>query len=295
MTKAKKSAIITFVNNFTKHHLISINLFAFSVNKKAVFKPTIFYFRRIKMAKKILAALLCAIMLVFFTGCSPAEKISGWLDDVSTLIPNDVELIIAQILGTETETEEHEIIFSEGYVSMLENGTYYMSYVLSDGTEVMYGSNGVRTGSSYPEPAELEGVEPEYDENGNEIEPEIPHEHIVLFEGTYYYIDDDQMKMFTVDPNNYKAVPFEISANNIKLTATGNETFANKNCRFERWNTTEGDITFYFENTVLCGMKIEQGNTVVLENITAFNKYLNPSLVSMPESYKIVEYWVPEG
>jgi arginyl-tRNA synthetase len=38
-----------------------------------------------------------------------------------------------------------------------------------------------------------------------------------------------------------------------------------------------------------------EGKTVVLENITAFNKYLNPSLVSMPESYKIVEYWVPEG
>ncbi len=247
------------------------------------------------MAKRILAALICAVMLISFSGCSPAEAISGWLDEASALIPNDVEMIIAQILGTETETEEHEIIFSEGYVNMLKTGTYYMAYVLSDGTEVMYGSNGVRTGSSYPEPAELEGVEPQYDENGNEIEPEIPHEHIVLFGGTYYYIDDDQMKMFTVNPDNYKAVPFEISANNIKLTATGSESFAGKNCRFERYNTSEGDITFYFENTVLYGMKIEQGKTVVIENITAFNKYLNPALVSMPETYKIVEYWVPES
>ena len=247
------------------------------------------------MAKKILAALLCAIMLVFFTGSSPAEKISGWLDDVSALIPNDVEMIIAQILGTETEKEDHEIIFSEGYVNMLKTGTYNMTYVLSDGTEVFQGSNGVRTGSSYPEPAELENTEPQYDENGNEIEPEIPHEHIVLFEGTYYYIDDDQMKMFTVNPENYKAVPFEISVNNIKLTAAGTETFSGKNCRFERWNTTDGDITFYFENTLLFGLKVEQGKTVVIENITAFNKYLNPSLASMPETYKIVEYWVPES
>ena len=245
------------------------------------------------MAKRFFAALLCAIMLVSFSGWSPAETISGWLDDVSALIPNDVELIIAQILGTETEKEEHEIIFSEGYVNMLKNGTYYMVYSLSDGTEVMYGSNGVRTGSSYPEPSELKDTEPEYDENGNEIAPEIPHEHIVLSEGTYYYIDDDQSKMFTVNPENYKAVPFEISVSNIKLIATGNESFGGKNCRFERYTTSEGEITFYFENTVLYGMTVNQGKNITVENITAFNKYLNPSLVSMPESYKIVEYWVP--
>ncbi|MBP1569644.1 MAG: hypothetical protein J6C34_06755 [Oscillospiraceae bacterium] len=243
------------------------------------------------MAKKILAALLAAVMLVSFSGCSPAETISGWLDEAGALIPNDVEMIISQIFGTETETEEHEIYFSEGYVNMLKSGTYFMTYVLPDGTEVMYGSNGVRTGTSYPEPAELEGTEPQYDENGNEIEPEIPHEHIVLSEGIYYYIDDNQAKMFTVNPENYKAVPFEISAENIKLTAAGNESFAGKDCRFERYSTNEGDITFYFENTVLVGMKIEQGRTVVLENITAFNKYLNPSLVSMPDSYTIVQYW----
>lgn len=245
------------------------------------------------MAKRFFAALLCAIMLVSFSGCSPAETISGWLDDVSALIPNDVELIIAQILGTETEKEEHEIIFSEGYVNMLKTGTYYMVYTLSDGTEVMHGSNGVRTGSSYPEPAELKDTEVKYDENGNAIEPEIPHEHIVLSEGTYYYIDDNQSKMFTVNPENYKAVPFEIYVSNIRLIATGNESFGGRNCRFERYTTSEGEITFYFENTVLYGMTVNQGKNITVENITAFNKYLNPSLVSMPESYKIVEYWVP--
>lgn len=243
------------------------------------------------MAKRILAAFLCAVMLVSFSGCSPAEKISEWLEEASALIPNDIELIIAQITGMEEETEEHEIYFSEGYVSMLKSGTYFMNYLLADGTEVLYGTNGVRIGTSYPEPAELEGVEPQYDENGNEIEPEIPHEHIVLYEGIYYYIDDDQAKMFTVNPENYKAVPFEISVDNIKLVAAGNESFGGKNCRFERYTTNEGDITFYFENTVLYGMKIEQGRTVVIENIIAFNKYLNPSLVAMPDSYTVVQYW----
>ena len=247
------------------------------------------------MAKKILVALLCAAMLVCFSGCSPAETVSGWFDDLSTLIPNDVELIIAQILGMEEEVTDHEMILSEGYVNMLKNGTYYMSYTLADGTEVMHGCNGVRTGSSYPEPAELEGVEPEYDADGNLIEPEIPHEHIVLYEGIYYYIDDDQAKMFTVNPAEYKAVPFEISTANIVLASTGSETFSGKNCRYEKYSTTDGDITFYFENTVLCGMVIDQGENIVIENITAFNKYLNPTLVSMPESYKIVQHWTPES
>ena len=245
------------------------------------------------MAKRILAALLCAAMLFSFSGCSAAEKISTWLDDISALIPNDVELIIAQMTGMEVEQEDHEIFFSEGYVNMLKSGTYYMSYILSDGTEVMYGTNGVRIGTSYPEPSELEGTSPQYDENGNEIEPEIPHEHIVLYEGTYYYIDDNQSKMFTANPDNYKAVPFGISTANIKLVASGEDFFGGKSCRFERWSTSDGDITFYFENTVLYGMVINQGSTVVVENIVAFNKYLNPSLVAMPDSYKIVQYWVP--
>lgn len=243
------------------------------------------------MAKKILAALLASAMLLCFSGCSPAETVSGWFEQVSALIPNDVEMIISQIIGTEKETEAHEIILSEGYVNMLKNGTYFMSYTLADGTEVMQGSNGVRWGSSYPEPSELENTETLYDDEGNPIPPEIPHEHIVLFEDIYYYIDDNQAKMFTVNPENYKAVPFRISVAGIKLYSTGNEIFGSEECRYERYSTNEGNLTFYFKNTVLKGMKIEQGETIVVENITAFNKYLNPSLVAMPESYATVQHW----
>lgn len=246
------------------------------------------------MAKRIIAALLLVFMLVSFTGCSPAETISGWLDEASALIPNDVEMIIAQITGMEIETEDHEIILSEGYVNMLKSGTYYFAYTLEDGTEVMHGSNGVRTGSSYPEPAELDDSDIEYDEEGNPIPPEIPHEHIVLYEGIYYYIDDDQAKMFTVNPANYKAVPFEISVSGIKLSATGTDNFDGESCRFERYSTDSGDITFYYKNTVLIGMKIDQNGGIIISGITAFNKYLNPSLVAMPDTYKIVQYWTGE-
>ncbi len=246
------------------------------------------------MAKKIISLLLCGIMLISFTGCSPAETISGWFDEIEALIPNDIELIISQILGTEIEKEPHEIILSEGYVNMLKSGTYNMVYNLADGTEVMHGSNGLRIGSSYPEPSEAEQTEPEYDDEGNLIEPDIPQEHIVLFEGIYYYIDDAKSTMFTVNPENYKAVPFEIYTDGIKLSATGTESFSGKDMRFERYSTDKGDITFYYENTVLRGMKISQGSEIVIENITAFNKYLNPSLTAMPESYKIVNYWTAE-
>ena len=246
------------------------------------------------MAKRIISALLCGAMLLVFSGCSPAETISSWVDEASALIPNDIEAIIAQITGTEPEKEEHEIIFSEGYVNMLKNGTYYLEYALDDGTQVLYGTNGVRIGTSYPEPAELDSTDVEYDEDGNPIQPEIPHEHIVLYEGIFYYIDDNQSKMFTVNPANYKVVPYEISVNGIKLSAAGTETFDGKSCRFERYTTNDGNLTFYFENTVLCGILVEQEETVTIKNITAFNKYLNPSLVSMPESYKIVRYWTAE-
>lgn len=245
------------------------------------------------MAKKILSALLCAVMLISFSGCSPAETVSGWLDNVSALIPNDVELIIAQLFGTEINTEEHDIVFSEGYVNMLKNGTYCLRYTLSDGTEVTYGSNGIRTGSTYPEYVNSASSEPQYDENGNEITVSVPQEHIVLSNGTYYYIDDAQAKMFTVNPDNYKAVPFEISTDNISLSAIGEENFGDKLCHFERYSTSNGDITFYFDSTVLFGLKVEQGETVVIENIITFTKYLNHSLVSMPDSYTIVQYWTP--
>lgn len=243
------------------------------------------------MIKKILSVLVCVIMLFAFTGCSPAEVVGGWLDEVENMIPNDVELIISQILGTDKKTEEHEIILSEGYVNMLKSGTYNIVYILSDGTETTLGSNGIRIGSSYPEPSEVKAGEPEYYEGGNLIEPEIPNEHIVLYEGIYYYIDDNQGKMFTVNPAEYKAVPFEISTANIKLSATGNQKFGDKDCRFESYSTSDGDIVFYFDNNILCGMKVDQNGGYVLEHIVAFNKYLNPSLVAMPDSYKIVEYW----
>ena len=246
------------------------------------------------MTKKITAALLCLVLVLSLSGCSFAETVGNWLDSIGDMIPNDVELVLGQLTGREEVSAEHEIIFSEGYVNMLKSGVYHIVYSLSDGTEVEIGSNGLRFGSTYPEPAELEGVEPQYDENGNPIEPEIPHEHIVLSDGIYYYIDDNQAKMFTVNPANYKAVPFEISAENIAFAEAGTADFGGKSCRYERYTTDAGNITFYYYEAVLTGMVIEQGGTHTLENITAFNKYVNTALVAMPSTYQVVQYWTGE-
>ncbi len=246
------------------------------------------------MSKKILAFALCLILIFSLSGCSFAETVGNWLDGLSGLIPNDVELLIGQLTGREIDNSDHEIIFSEGYVNMLKSGTYHIIYSLSDGTEVEIGSNGIRYGSTYPEPDEMENTEPQYDADGNIIEPEIPNEHIVLSDGIYYYIDDDQAKMFTVNPDNYKAVPIEISTENITYSGSGTADFSGKSCRFEKYTTDAGSITFYYYEAVLSGMVIEQGSTHTLENISVFNKYLNTSLVSMPSTYQIVQYWTGE-
>ena len=246
------------------------------------------------MAKKIMAATLCLALVLSLSGCSFAETVGNWLDRLGDLIPNDVELVIGQLTGREEVTAEHEIIFSEGYVNMLKNGTYHIIYYLSDGTEVEIGSNGLRYGSTYPEPAEMEDTEPQYDEDGNPVEPPIPHEHIVLSEGIYYYIDDNQAKMFTVNPANYKAVPIEISTENIAYSGSGEANFGGKNCRYEKYTTDAGNITFYYYEAVLTGMVVEQGGTHTIENITAFNTYVNSSLVSMPSTYQVVQYWTGE-
>ena len=247
------------------------------------------------MIKKFFALVLCAAISLTFSACS--QSAANLADDITGLIPNDVEAVIAKILGTDTSYDdgEHEFELSEGYVNMLKNGGYHIVYHLDDGTEVEYGYNGVRYGTSYPEPDEInDTTELQYDENGNVIPSSIPHEHIVLFEGIYYYIDDNQSKMFTVNPAEYKAVPFEICTEEITFDSVGNEDFGGKKCRAEKYRTAEGSITFYYENLILQGIVFSGKENVTLNNITEFSKYLSSSLVSMPSTYEIVEYWKAE-
>lgn len=250
------------------------------------------------MKKRFLTVLLCLAVLFCFGGCSSAETVGGWLDGVTEnmdgIIPNDVERIIAQITGQAMDEEEHVVIFSQGCAKMLESGVFHITYHLEDGTEVEFGSNGARTGSSYPDTSASVSTAVTYDEEGNPVEPEYPQEHIVLKDGIYYYIDDAQSKIFTVNPANYKAVPFEISAEGLAFASSGTESFGGEECRFERYSAEAGDVTFYYRNGTLFGMKVEQGETHILYDVTAFNKYVNPSLVAIPSGYTLVQYWTGE-
>ena len=245
------------------------------------------------MIKKFFALVICVAFVFMLSSCSGSA--ANLADDIAGLIPNDVEAVIAKIFGTDTYNDEHEFELSEGYVNMLKNGGYHIVYHLDDGTEVEYGYNGVRYGTSYPEPDEItDTTELQYDENGNVIESSIPHEHIVLDEGIYYYIDDNQAKMFTVNPAESKAAPFEICTEDITFDSIEYTQFAGKKCRAEKYKTAEGSITFYYENLVLEGIIFSGKESTVMNDITVFNKYLSSSLVSMPSTYEIVEYWKAE-
>ena len=107
------------------------------------------------MAKKLLAAVLCAALLLGLSGCSGAEGVGSWLDKItagaSDIIPNDVELILGQLAGKEEPTQAHETQFSQGFVSMLKSDNYYIVYHLADGTEVQFGYTGVPIGASLAE------------------------------------------------------------------------------------------------------------------------------------------------
>ncbi len=245
------------------------------------------------MAKKLLAAILCVALLLGLSGCSGAESVGSWLDRItagaSDIIPNDVELILGQLAGKEEPLQEHEMLFSQGYVNMLKSDNYFIVYHLADGTEVQLGYNGVRSGSSYPDDSQT--AAPQEGDGDGESEQAQPREHIVLADGIYYYVDDAQKKLFTVNPANYKAVPFSISVEGIAYSDAGEETVDGKDCRFEKYTTDSGSITFYFDNAVLYAVSVEQGETHLLSNITAFNKYLDSTLVTLPSSYTVVQYW----
>jgi hypothetical protein len=243
------------------------------------------------MTKKILVLGVCLLLLFSLSACSAAEAVGEWLGGItagtSDLLPNDVEALIGRLFGKKEETNTEDIDLSEGYVNMLRRGTYHMTYTLADGTVVEAGSNGVHTGSTYPE--SNEAPEPQYDENGDVIEQKVPMEHIVLSEGTYYYVDDSAATLYVVNPGNYKAVPFEIKTANIAFSQRGKEDSDGKSLYFEEYSTDDGSIVFYYNGATLTQIKVNQGEGYTFTNIVTFNKYLPSTLVALPSTYKVVK------
>lgn len=243
------------------------------------------------MTKRILTLGACLLLLFSLSACSPAEAVGDWLGKIAAgsgdLLPNDVEALIGRLFGKKEETQAQETDLSEGYVNMLKHGTYHMTYTLADGTLVEAGSNGLHTGSTYPESNET--PEAQYDENGELIEQTVPMEHIVLSEGVYYYVDDSAATLYVVNPDNYKAVPFEIKTTNIAFAQRGTEDVGGESLYFEEYSTDDGSIFFYYNVATLVQIKVEQGDGYTFTNIVTFNKYLSSTLVALPSTYAVVQ------
>lgn len=240
------------------------------------------------MVKKILSVFIPLLLLFSLSSCSPAEAVSNWISNLTDLLPNDVETVI----GTKDNVDEnHEMTLSEGYVNMFKNGSWHISYTLEDGRIASIGSNGIRYASTYDESLESPKGEIQIDENGNEIEPVIPQEHIVLNEEKYYWVDDNNSILYIVNPANYLAYPIEISAKNISLSEKGETDFNGKKCTYEKYKTDNGPITFYYSKLILCGITIEQNGTFTLKDIVAFDKYIGPEFFLLPDTYTIQDAW----
>lgn len=236
------------------------------------------------MNKKICTFLLSLILVLSLSACSPAETVSGWIDSLMSLFPNDIEAT----LGKTAKEENHVMILSTGYVNMLKDGSYHIVYHLDDGRAVSLASNGIRCASSYDEYIKTSD-EPEIDAEGNVVE--IPREHIVLSDGIYYWVDDSAMVLYKVNPANYLACPVSIDASGIAFSSYGDTTWNGKQVRYETYTTDSGPITFYYENKQITGIAVDQEQKAELCDVTSIDKYYSSSFIALPSTYSIVDAW----
>ena len=269
------------------------------------------------MLKKIMAVLLALLVTVpVLSGCSTAEKVGTWIhkltEGAGDIIPNDIEYLLGNLSGEKEETTDHQIVFSTGYVNMLKSGSYFISYTAEDGTEISYGTNGIRWGVSYPIGGAAETAVPPPEESseaasgestaseeaagesGEEAEPEIPTVNIVLEDGVYYLVDDAAGTLTTVNPADYKAAPFAIDASDLAYKAAGDRELDGESLRYEEYEGAAGTVTFYYSGSDLVAMEIDEAETSLLLHVTRFNKWVGNGLVNLPSSYKIIrEYTAP--
>ncbi len=262
------------------------------------------------MLKKILAMLAVLLMTVpILSGCSTAEEIGNLIhkltESAGDIIPNDIEYLLGSLSGDKENTSDHQIVFSTGYVNMLKSGKYFISYTADDGTEISYGTNGIRWGVSYPiggaaeEPTSEESSEAESSaeetaaeasgESGeSEAEPAVPSINIVLEDGVYYLVDDDAGTLTTVNPADYKASPFVIDATDLEFKTAGDKELDGVSYRYEEYDGAAGSVIFYYSGSELAAMEIAETETNMLLHVTKINKWVSSELINLPSSYKVI-------
>ncbi|HPD89562.1 MAG TPA: hypothetical protein PLU75_09555 [Oscillospiraceae bacterium] len=260
------------------------------------------------MLKKILAVLAALLITVpVLSGCSSAEGIGNLIhkltESAGDIIPNDIEYLFGTLSGDKEDTSDHQIIFSTGYVNMLKNGKYFIGYTADDGTEISYGTNGIRWGISYPiggaaaeepsseEPSSEEassGAAEESESSEAESEPEVPSINIVMEDGVCYLVDDDAGTLTTVNPADYKASPFVIDASDLAFKEAGDKELDGVSYHYEEYDGSAGSVTFYYSGSNLAAMEISETQTSILLHITKFNKWVSSELINLPTSYKVI-------
>lgn len=257
------------------------------------------------MLKKILAVLAVLLMTVpVLSGCTTAEGIGNLIhkltESAGDIIPNDIEYLLGNLSGDKEDTSDHQIVFSTGYVNMLKSGKYFIRYTADDGTEISYGTNGIRWGISYPiggaaeEPASEESSEAASTEESSgesgesETEPEVPSINIVLEDGAYYLVDDAAGTLTAVNPADYKAAPFVIDASDLEFKEAGDRELDGASYRYEEYDGSAGSITFYYSGSNLAAMEISQTETAMLLRVTDFNKWVSGELINLPSSYRVI-------
>ncbi|HPR40820.1 MAG TPA: hypothetical protein PKY19_01445 [Oscillospiraceae bacterium] len=264
------------------------------------------------MLKKILAMLAALLITVpVLSGCSSAEGIGNLIhkltEGAGDIIPNDIEYLLGTLSGDTEDTSDHQIIFSTGYVNMLKSGEYFIGYTADDGTEISYGTNGIRWGISYPiggaeessseESASEEassGTAEEGESSEAETESEVPSVNIVMEDGVCYLVDDDAATLTTVNPADYKAAPFVIDASDLEFKEAGDKELDGVSYRYEEYDGSAGSVTFYYSGSDLAAMEVSETETNILLHVTKFNKWVSSELINLPSSYKVIrEYTAP--
>lgn len=265
------------------------------------------------MLKKIMAVLLALLVTVpALSGCSTAEEVGNRIhkltEGAGDIIPNDIEYLFGKLSGDNEGAPDHQIVFSTGYVNMLKSGSYFISYTAEDGTEISYGTNGIRWGVSYPVGTAAETAAPLPEESseaasgesaaseestaseeaGEEPEPVVPTVNIVLEDGVYYLVDDAAGTLTTVNPADYKAAPFIIDASDLEYEAAGDKKLGGENYRYEKYAGAAGSVTFYYAGSDLAAMEVDEAGTDLLLHVTKFNKWVANGLVNLPSSYKVI-------
>lgn len=216
--------------------------------------------------KKIVSAILTLILICLLcTGCSFTEGLSdglhGFIEDVSALIPNDLEYLLASFTGNKTENPLEDTVFSTGYVNMMKSDKFHMVYSLTpDGEEIEYGLSDNKIGTR----ADV---------------------HIILEDDSFYLINDELQNASAIDPASYPSAPFRFNLENITYVSSGEDSLDGKALSYEDYSAAGGSVRFWFSGSLLYAIEVSNGANNQIIYVLSMDKWVPSDLVTIPANY----------